>query len=210
MTPEEIQAMAKGMAEGQALWYLLSAVIGGAIAGLGGYLAEKGKNRATKEDIATITREVEQVRAEFTNGVEDLKAHHQLRMVAAERRIQAHQEAYTLIDELRSCIKYSEESWKPLAKNANSWHRRNYLYMGKETRNRFARALHGFESFRGQMHWMERDAYERSEEQYGVDRARLKQIWDEEIDQVYETIAAEVELPPLAMSEVMPSPSRGR
>ena len=81
--------------------------------------------------------------------------------------------------------------------------------MGKETRNRFARALHGFESFRGQMHWMERGAYDRSEEQYGVDRARLKQIWDEEIDQVYETIAAEVELPPLAMSEVMPSPSRG-
>ena len=58
MSPEEIQAMAKGLAEGQAVWYLGSAVIGGAITGLTAYLAEKGKNRATKEDIAGITHEI--------------------------------------------------------------------------------------------------------------------------------------------------------
>lgn len=94
MTPEQIQAMAKGLVEGQAIWYVLSACIGGAIAGFGTYLAEKGKNRATKEDIAAITLEVKKVEDVFNRGLADLNAHHQLRMVASERRLQAHQEAF--------------------------------------------------------------------------------------------------------------------
>lgn len=138
MTPEEIQAMAKGLAEGQALWYLLSAIIGGAITGLGGYFAEKGKNRATKEDVATITREVEQVRAEFSRGVEDLKAHHQLRMVAAERRLQAHQEAHTHWQKLISATLQQERPevmQKMLA--AKAWYIENCIYLTGASRQAF-------------------------------------------------------------------------
>lgn len=142
MTPEEIQAMAKGLAEGQALWYLLSAVIGGAIAGLGGYLAEKGKNRATKEDIATITREVEQVRDEFNRGVEDLKASHQLRMVAAERRIQAHQEAFMQWQDLADALghgKYQEAA--DIERTLRAWERKNCMFLGEPGRNVVRRAV---------------------------------------------------------------------
>ena len=40
------------------------------------YLSEKGKNLATKEDIAEITREVERVRHEYNAILEELKARH--------------------------------------------------------------------------------------------------------------------------------------
>ena len=38
-----------------------------------GYLAEKGKNVATKEDIESITREVERVRHEYSAVLEELR-----------------------------------------------------------------------------------------------------------------------------------------
>lgn len=60
MTPEEIQAMAKGLAEGQALWYLGSALIGGAVTGLTAYLAEVGKNQATKEAFKDVRERLRQ------------------------------------------------------------------------------------------------------------------------------------------------------
>ncbi|MFZ7320473.1 hypothetical protein ACLS0R_14910 [Comamonas jiangduensis] len=140
MTPEDIQAMAKGLAEGQALWYLLSAIIGGAITGFGAYLAEKGKNRATKEDIAVITHEVEKVRDEFGRGLEDLKAHHQLRMVAAERRLQAHQEAYTHWQNLVSAILQLEKHQTfQLASEAKTWYVKNCIYLTQTSRQAFVK-----------------------------------------------------------------------
>src|SRR3989304_4707084 len=71
------------------------------------YASEKGKNLATKEDIGEITRIVERTRAESAHELEEIRHHyrslldsqgqrHQLRMAALERRLQAHQEAYTL------------------------------------------------------------------------------------------------------------------
>ena len=71
------------------------------------YLGEKGKNLATKEDIAGITQKVEEVKEtyakrlkelEHQNAIvlEQLRSHEQLRLVAVERRLTAHQEAFTL------------------------------------------------------------------------------------------------------------------
>jgi len=205
MTPEEIQAMAKGLAEGQALWYLLSAVIGGAIAGLGGYLAEKGKNRATKEDIATITREVEQVRAEFTNGVEDLKAHHQLRMVAAERRLQAHQEAYERCIGFIEGINFSEDAWTKLRNENERWHRKNYIFLGKKTRKSFAESLHACVRFRATRKVSDLDL-SKSPEERAKDYQQLKSIWNDEILPVLQHITSEVNLPELG-SDTPPPPA---
>lgn len=63
---------------------------------LPGYLGEKGKNLATKEDIGQITKIVEDVKLQ--NGVllEDLKTKNQLRMAALDKRLQAHQDAFAL------------------------------------------------------------------------------------------------------------------
>jgi hypothetical protein len=41
---------------------------------LPGYAAEKGKNLATKEDVADITRQIEDVKAEYARDLESLKA----------------------------------------------------------------------------------------------------------------------------------------
>lgn len=135
MTPEDIQAMAKGLAEGHALWYLLSAIIGGAITGLGAYLAEKGKNRATREDIGAITRQVENAREEFNSRLEDLKAHHQLRLIAAEKRLHAHQDAYT------KCIQIYDAVWmgdKDGLVNAvqqlEIWYPKNCVFLSPKSR----------------------------------------------------------------------------
>ena len=58
MTPEQIQAMAKGIVDanaGPTWWaYLIMILLAGGAAYLGTYLAEKGKNVATKEDVEKI------------------------------------------------------------------------------------------------------------------------------------------------------------
>ena len=75
---------------------VLFAVASGVGAYFGAYFRKKGSNLATKEDIGKITREVEAVRAAFTRDIEDRKAAQALRTACLDRRLQAHQEAYTL------------------------------------------------------------------------------------------------------------------
>src|SRR5438093_1995517 len=97
MTVEEIKLV----------WSYLGAFgIGALIAGtlvflllksyLPSYLAEKAKNLATREDIARITDEIERVKSQYALLLEELRAQHQLRLAAADRRLEAHQEAFTL------------------------------------------------------------------------------------------------------------------
>jgi hypothetical protein len=80
------------------------------------YVAEKGKNAATKEDIEVITEKVEAVKAAF-EADRQAREHqsrlflqtqdftHQMRLAALDRRLQAHQEAYTQL--ARLVAKYS-------------------------------------------------------------------------------------------------------
>ncbi len=142
MTPQEIQEMAKELAEGQAIWYVLSACIGGAIAGLGTYLAEKGKNRATKEDIAAITAKVKDVEDVFNRGLADLNAHHQLRMVAAERRLDAHQKAFFQWQKIHTSIVAGR--WKEALERSESameWFDSNCVFLTASTRSAFFNAV---------------------------------------------------------------------
>lgn len=148
MTPVEIQEMVNGLAKGQAIWYLLAACIGGLASSAGAYLAEKGKGRATKEDIQEITekvedvkasysRQIEDLKAEYVRQVEDIKAHHQLRTLVAERRIVAHQEAYA---HSVAMIRYAHTGGEKLAEvvtKARDWYDCNCLFLGKETRKSF-------------------------------------------------------------------------
>ena len=191
MTPEEIQAMAKGLAEGQAVWYVLSAGIGGALAGVGAYLAEKGKNRATKEDIGEITRAVKEIEAGFNEKLADLQAHHQLRMVAAERRMQAHQEAYTHWVEATSALRVDEAEWERIYQNARSWHRRHNLFLGRETRNAFIVALQGCVRWRILAGTNPPD----------IERA--EKIYLEEVNALLPVLFSEVDLPPIAAGELI-------
>src|SRR5713101_4752821 len=79
------------------------------------YLAEKGKNLATKEDIGAITRAVEGVKDEFARQQQEIthqnrlalqaqEQHHRLSVAALDDRLRVHQEAYRLWWDLRSKV----------------------------------------------------------------------------------------------------------
>ncbi len=97
------------------------------------YLNEKGKNLATREDIAAITREVERVRNEYGALLEEVKARHQLRLAAIDRRLQAYQEAFTL---WRSLITGPEQSGKAVIE-CQTWWEKNCLYLEPGVRQAF-------------------------------------------------------------------------
>lgn len=138
MAPEEIQAMAKGLAQGQAVWYVLSACIGGAFAFLGAYGAEKAKNHATKQDIGEITKAVKAVEAGFNEKLADLQAHHQLRMVAAERRMQAHQEAFELWGYLYNAVELPHKrDLQPILDKCTDWYMKNCIFLTDTSRKAF-------------------------------------------------------------------------
>lgn len=74
---------------------------------LAAYLRTKGKNLATKEDIKGITDEIENVKTQYAKQIEmlshenrvilsQLQQRHELKMAALDKRLIAHQEAYTL------------------------------------------------------------------------------------------------------------------
>lgn len=52
-----------------------------------GYLSEKGKNLATKEDIAEITRRIEDVKHDYASLLEDQKHKGQLKFAALDKRL---------------------------------------------------------------------------------------------------------------------------
>jgi hypothetical protein len=102
------------------------------------YLGEKGKNLATREDIAEITHEVERVRLQYASLLEELKTRNSLRMAALERRLQAHQEAFTHWRDLMSKT-HSEEAGSAVIV-CQSWWEQNCLYLEPEVRQAFVDA----------------------------------------------------------------------
>lgn len=130
------------------LSYLGAFGIGGVVAGfvvylllksfLPSYLAEKGKNLATKEDVAQITREIEAVKSEYALVLEELRARNQLRMAALDRRLEAHQEAFTLWRELLGAV-HSDKVGDVVLK-CQTWWERNCLYLSPLVRESFSDA----------------------------------------------------------------------
>ncbi len=58
------------------------------------YLSEKGKNLATKEDVAAITEEVEAVKSGYAEILEEVKVSNQLKISAVEREQNIKKEVY--------------------------------------------------------------------------------------------------------------------
>ena len=58
------------------------------------YLSEKGKNLATKEDIATITDKVESVKTDYAKVLEEIRSNNQLKLSEIEREKNIRKEVY--------------------------------------------------------------------------------------------------------------------
>jgi hypothetical protein len=108
------------------------------------YANKKGENLATKEDISEITSLIKSVEHGFNVSVSNLNAHHQLRMVAAERRLLAHQEAFNQWRQLY--VKVASGNFAEIQAQQSvtgDWLFSNYLYLDNATRKDFSIALIG-------------------------------------------------------------------
>lgn len=105
---------------------------------LSSYLAQKGQNLATKEDIEEITRKIEDVKLTFALPLEEFKSRNQLKLVALERRLQVHQEAFTLWREVYGAL-HTEEIGKVILR-CQDWWEKKCLYLEPEVRNSFVAA----------------------------------------------------------------------
>ncbi|EMK6930648.1 hypothetical protein [Vibrio vulnificus] len=111
------------------------------------YLKEKAKNLATKEDISEITEAIEKVRSQYNEKLQELiyqnnvqleglKALNQLRVVAPERRLQAHQEAFALWRKMLSSL-HSDERVN-VVMECQDWYNQNCLYLSAKSREAFS------------------------------------------------------------------------
>jgi hypothetical protein len=139
MTPEEFTAI-KSLVTAFGAGAVVAAVIAYLVLKfyLSSYLTEKGKNLATREDIAAITDKVESVRTQYATLIEELKARHQLRLAAVDRRLQAHQEAFTLWRKLMSATHTDEIGTVVI--ECQAWWEQNCIYLEPTVREAFVSA----------------------------------------------------------------------
>lgn len=128
------------------LWGVFAAGVG---AFFGAYFQEKGKNRATSEDIEKLTRVVESVKAESAKQlaeiqhqntvlIEQLRSRNQMRMAAIDKRLQAHQEAFKFWRRLYQHA-HSDEIGA-IVQECQVWWEDNCLYLDRTARDAFANA----------------------------------------------------------------------
>ena len=106
---------------------------------ISGYLPEKGKNLATKEDIAAITEKIESVKQQYSEMLEGLKTKNQLRVSALEQRLRAHQEAYQLWREINGALGHPEIDG--VVQRCDKWWGENCLYLEPAARSSFLLAF---------------------------------------------------------------------
>jgi hypothetical protein len=107
---------------------------------LPGYLTEKGKNLATSEDIANITKKIEAVKADCSVLLEELKSKHQLKLAAIDKRLEVHQEAFTLWRKLMT--KTNTDEIGNTVIECQTWWEKNCLYLEPTAREAFSNAYH--------------------------------------------------------------------
>ena len=164
------------------------------------YATEKGKNLATKEDIGTITREVEKVRSEYAERFESLaqqnrlllehtRQRHELRLAALDRRLAAHQEAYVLWWRLLGSV-HKEQEIGNVVTECQDWWVHNRLYLEPEAAEAFSAAYHAAFSHRDYL-------------QARLERSELEENW-RKIRIAGEIIVKAVQLPSLQEGEYRP------
>jgi len=119
--------------------YILNLIITLGIIGLYHYFIsyhkEKGINKARKEDIGQITEAEEIIRSKFSKELEYLRNYGNLKLAALDRRLQAHQEAYTLWRKLN--INIYGDKIMDVVMECQEWWSENCLYLSSEARKSF-------------------------------------------------------------------------
>lgn len=108
-----------------------------------GYLNEKARNLATKEDVADITRRIEDVKHDYATLLEEQKQKGQLKFAALDKRLAVAQEAYVrwwsllralhtpqVGDEVQKCQEFWVNNRLYLSEDAAFAFRRAYMSAG--------------------------------------------------------------------------------
>jgi hypothetical protein len=145
MTPPDVKEII-GSAINQAscldLLYILVLIIFPAIGSyLGSFIREKGKNLATKEDIGRITNEIESVKSIYTKEIEYIREKQQLRLAAIDKRLEAHQKAYSLWRKLVSNV-HNQDQIGNVVFECQEWWINNCLYLSMPSRGLFIKSVY--------------------------------------------------------------------
>ncbi len=155
----------------------------------GEYLGGKGKNLATKQDVAEITRRQEEAKLEVDEIRERLRSESQMRVAAVEKRFEAHQQAHTLWFELWRSVHH--KNGHDVVMKCQRWWYAHSLYLEPEPRAAFKAAY---------MAAADHPTYlkgPRDQEQSKTIRSNWRVIMA-----AGEAIERAVKLPPLAASEL--------
>jgi hypothetical protein len=131
------EVLRQGVSLSPSTWvYLIIGVLAASV--LGAYLAHKGRNLATREDVGEITRRVEEVKAAFSAQIEERAQENRLRLAALEKRLDVHQQAYVRWRKLLSAV-HTDQIGNVVAESQRWWIE-NCLYLTAEVREAFVDA----------------------------------------------------------------------
>jgi hypothetical protein len=149
------------------------------------YFSKKAENLTTREDIAVITHEIESVKAQYAVLIEESKARHLLRMAALDRRLQAHQEAFSLWREVLGAA--HSDAIREVVIKCQEWWEHNCLYLEPNVRDAFVAAYSAAHSYQAYV-------------QAGADTNHARETWNVIIK--FPNILFEaIQLPPLSNVE---------
>ena len=102
------------------------------------YLDAKAQGLAKSEDINKITRKVADIKHEYDLALKAIDNQNQMRTVVAEKRMEAHQRAYTLWLDLKSSL--LDDDLNSKIHECQEFWLENCLYLDQEARIAFNRA----------------------------------------------------------------------
>jgi hypothetical protein len=122
------------------------------------YFSAKGKNLATKEDIAEITKKTEEIRVLYSKQLEFLsqqnriileeyKSKNQLRLAALTKRLEVHQNAFILWKKIISSVHH--ESISDVVIECQQWWNENCLYLTVNAREAFWKSFNSADMHEG-------------------------------------------------------------
>jgi hypothetical protein len=165
----------------------------------GSYLDKKAANLADKEDIGDITRIVESIKLdharEVTQLAELLRSRTSMRLVAAEKRLEAHQRAYAIGITMQMYAHMSDtQKQASLREEWGVFWQQNSLYLEPAVRSAFLDAYSAFD-----LHMTFRDMGTHDPEKQARDAiARM-----ETMRKLTEVATEAVRLPPIANEQEM-------
>jgi hypothetical protein len=169
---------------------------------LSGYSARKGENLATKEDVAGITQLVKEVEHKFDMITERFRETSALRLAAVERRLQAHQEAFSLWRQLLAVLHKRDRGDSELAEkvvNCQTWWENNCLYLSPEARLSFVDA---YQAALDYQHFVQRHRYASTAERIKEALKSQMETW-KRISEAGNVLLESMDLPPLKYEDDM-------